>query len=234
MPYVSAAERQRQRWMTLKEALSHIQRVEKLDENAALHHLRLALAEGAVGATWAMSEALLQKAGDSLTSGIQIIDEAVRGAFWLNVRVNLEVGTLEFETRDLIDRDKQPPYGPRRATKRVVQSDRVVWVLKESICKYWKDEEPEEPESTGQPQPQASDDDIIWAIREVFKEIGEGKITHRDKNTIHHEVDKKVSPKRAPRKVVFNLMETTPEFALQRLDVGRPTKKKLKSLSRGK
>src|SRR5580704_14090020 len=65
MPYVSAAERQRQRWMTLKEALSHIQHVEKLDENAALQQLRLALAEGAVGASWAMSESLLQKAGDS-------------------------------------------------------------------------------------------------------------------------------------------------------------------------
>jgi hypothetical protein len=225
--------------MTLKEALSHIQRSEKLDENAALQQLRLALAEGAVCASWAMTEARLQKTGDSPTIGIQIVDDSVRDRFWLSARVNLEVGRLEFETHDVIDED-EPPYGPSRATRRVVQSDRVVWVLKESIFKIWKDEElkeaiiapptEHEPEEPIVEQPtkaknsrKASQEEVIAEFRVFFKEIEVDKKPQPDVNILRgmlaHRIGKPIAEK--TYWMVFNL----PEFKKYQRPAGQPKKK---------
>jgi hypothetical protein len=48
MSSVSEAEQERQKWMTLKDALSHIQHVDQCDEKSALYSLRNALSDAAV------------------------------------------------------------------------------------------------------------------------------------------------------------------------------------------
>jgi hypothetical protein len=89
MPYLSDAERQRQKWMTFKEAISHIRSAEKCDENTALQQLRHALAEGAVESTWALSEAAL---GASIVH--RVVGMPERQHFWLSVLINLAAGTI--------------------------------------------------------------------------------------------------------------------------------------------
>jgi hypothetical protein len=243
MAYLSKAQRARQKWMTLKEALSHIQRFGKLDENAALQQLRLALAEGAVCASWAMTEARLQKTGDSPTIGIQIVDDSVRDRFWLDVRINLEVGRLEFETHDVIDEDK-PPYSPGPATTRVVQSDRVVWVLKDSIFKIWKDEElkeaiiepPTDHEGPIVEHPKdgalgkgkkrkskATQEEILSALRKFFKEVDEGRRAQPKEATIKEQIEFELQ-KEITRKD-FEKAFLTPEFEIYQRGRGRPRKK---------
>jgi hypothetical protein len=59
MPYVSRIDRQRQKWMTLKEAISHIIKAEGCKENTAWEQLRDALADGAVDTSWALTETQL-------------------------------------------------------------------------------------------------------------------------------------------------------------------------------
>jgi hypothetical protein len=46
MPYKSQAERERERWMTLPEAVAHIRATDRCDENAARRQIIKALADG--------------------------------------------------------------------------------------------------------------------------------------------------------------------------------------------
>jgi hypothetical protein len=52
MPYRSKAERELPLWMTLVEAVAHIQAQERCDQVGALRQLRMALGEGEIPARW--------------------------------------------------------------------------------------------------------------------------------------------------------------------------------------
>ena len=52
MPYVSKAEQERARWMTLAEAVAHVQQCDECDADAALSQLRTALGDGQIVTRW--------------------------------------------------------------------------------------------------------------------------------------------------------------------------------------
>jgi len=88
MSYFSIADQQRQKWMTLKEGISHIGRIEKCDEKVALQQLRIALADGVVESSWAVSDAFLDSPEPTLVS-CPIADTRERRKLWLSVPIDL-------------------------------------------------------------------------------------------------------------------------------------------------
>ena len=52
MPYVSNAEKEASRWMTLQQGSEHVQFVDACDEEEAIKRLILAIAEGGLRAQW--------------------------------------------------------------------------------------------------------------------------------------------------------------------------------------
>jgi hypothetical protein len=132
MPYLSKAQRARQnarqKWMTLKEALDHIQRVEKVDDRTAVKEIQLALAEGAVVASRPISDKILEQIGDSPTRGIPIASFIPPEDFWPCVWIDSQLGTIE-------------EIPPNEEARKNYDSPQEIWVLKESILNIWKDTE---------------------------------------------------------------------------------------------
>jgi hypothetical protein len=209
MPYSSIAERKRLKWMTLGEAIYHIQRAEKCDENTALQQLLAALADGAVASSWALNEAALNVSGASKP----IVGALERRQFWLSrCSISLERRTLtDAEDADFED-DELGAIPPR--------SIEDVWVLKEAILEHWTDGAPERAPKN---EPQASKDEIVCALRDVFEDIEKEK-KRWDVNLLHRWVQERVDPKRAPRKVVLRHFATTPEFRQHQRSRGAPRK----------
>jgi hypothetical protein len=228
MPYVSNEERERQKWMTLKEAVSHVQHVDACDEETAVKDLRAALADGAVEVRWA-NETPTQLFVVPVTKAARRVRNT-RKRFWLTVPMNLNGGgsIAELWLDELFAKDVE---GAVEEEDGHTHRRYFIFVLKDQIVKLLKGQELEK---TGKRQPEASDDEIIDALRDTFKDIENGKIKKWDRNMVHKWVEERVEPKRAPRKKVLNLIDKTPEFAKYKRDRGRPSEKKLESSSRGK
>jgi hypothetical protein len=213
--------------MTLKEVLTHLQTVGKCDASDAWQQLRVALAEGAVLASWPMSEPRLRVVGES-KRGRQIVSEAQREEFWRSVRINLSKGTivqqekaLQYEDGRYVDDDDDDDDDDLLPFKEVLRDvERDVWVLKESIRQYWKDDEPE---STGQTHPQPSTPEIPTGslpkkrayasdpqIRETAVQIYDEaeKAGAKPPNVIEAFplVKERLAPKRAPKRKVLPIL----------------------------
>jgi hypothetical protein len=128
MTYFSRAERQRQRWMTLKEAASYIQRVDKCDEKAAEQQLRHALAEGNVEASWPLNKKAL-----SISMRHHVVKASDRETFWYSVAISVAEGTISVADTEDDDAPQAEPFLRRRE----------VWLWKNSIVSLWPDVEPE-------------------------------------------------------------------------------------------
>jgi hypothetical protein len=216
MAYLSKAQRARDQWITLKEAVEHIKRVEKIDENIALQQLRLALADGAVGASWSMDKNLPEEPGDSPACGFEIA--ACPDPFWF-IAIDMEVGTIDFQHKY---ENPSHAYIARHAKKRPRPScDTIVWVWKESILKYW----PEDSDGTKSARkPDATPDDYREALREEYKMFKrEGR---KIPNVNQTDIAYRLPNKRVLAKAVAAIaMEK--EFKDQRLRAGqRPPKRK--------
>jgi len=119
MPYVSRIVRQRQRWITLKEAISHISKAEICNGNAAWQQLRAALADGAVHASWALTETELDRHEPALPHR-DIMPIYTYRELWTPASIDLE--------REFIC-----------LSNSIYPIDRV-WVLKVEILELWSDE----------------------------------------------------------------------------------------------
>jgi hypothetical protein len=118
----------------------------------------------------------------------------------------------------------------------------VVWVLKESICEYWRNEEPEDPiiESAMDHEPKrpivdhlkdkapgnrnkskrkATEKQILHGIREYFKEVEGGRV-QRDVHVMRVQIEEKLDQK-VSRKPFERLLER-PKFDEYRREAGRP------------
>ena len=131
MPYVSAAERERQRWMTLKEALGHIQRVDECDENSAFEQLRAPLADGAVVCSRQLSGA-----------PVPFAKPRERAGFWKAVRFDLVGQNIYwYDFREVFNEDEEEDVDDEdldlSRVKRIEHPICRVWLLKESIFKIW-------------------------------------------------------------------------------------------------
>jgi hypothetical protein len=226
MSYVPRAQRERQKWMTLKEAVSHIRQVDDSDEEIALKDLRAALADGEVESRWANERASQFFVIPIIRNVAPRVEPKAREEFWLTVPIDLDGGgTIPELWLDNLRRtkDQEGTVGEEDDDDDDDTPSRYfVFVLKDKILEIWKGQELEK---TGERQPQASDDEIRDALRDIFKDIEDGKIRQWDRNMVHRWVEAKVDPKRAPRKVVLDLIDKTPEFAKYKRKRGKPKKK---------
>jgi len=203
--------------MTLKEAISHIQSAEKCDENTALQQSLAALAVGAVASSWALDEAFLNVSGATLVSSRPIVDALELRQFWLSrFSVDLECGTITDGAEDGDFEDDELDAAPPRSIE-------DVWVLKGAIFEHWTDGLPERATTI---ESKASEDEILDALRDIFKDVEKGKIKCCNLNILHTWVEDRVEPKRAPRKLVWKLFEKAPELSQYQRGKGRPSKEK--------
>jgi hypothetical protein len=85
MPYISKMERE---WITLKETILHIQRVDGCDEGTALRQLREALGDEAVKARYRVGK--LDSELLAIDLGSELQPDFPRKKFWLTVAINLQ------------------------------------------------------------------------------------------------------------------------------------------------
>jgi hypothetical protein len=135
MSYVSPAERERQRWMTLKEAISHIQRVDGCDEVIAFAQLRRALADGAIEARWGP---------DEFSPRLFEIQPGRRirlATFWRTVPIDGEGGFIPgVYPEDLPDAD---PDIEDNSPEQYMPKRYYLFVLRDSISRHWASFDPE-------------------------------------------------------------------------------------------
>jgi hypothetical protein len=135
MPYVSGTERERQRWMTVREAIGHIQRADKCDNEAAFAQLRRALAHGAIEARWGPDEF------SHTLFDIQPGRRMSLATFWRTVPIDEAGGFIpgvypeDLEDADPDIEDNSPEqYKPKRY---------YVFVLRDSVSRHWASPNPE-------------------------------------------------------------------------------------------
>jgi hypothetical protein len=135
MSYVSPAERERQRWITLKEAISHIQRVDGCDEVIAFAQLRRALADGAIEARWGP---------DEFSPRLFEIQPGRRirlATFWRTVPIDEEGGFIPGGyPEDLPDAD---PDIEDNSPEQYMPKRYYLFVLRDSISRHWASPDPE-------------------------------------------------------------------------------------------
>jgi hypothetical protein len=173
MPYQSKAKRERSQWMTLREAVNHVQAVECSDEAGALKQLRMALGDGDIPAHWA-AEPLppgFYSVGDpSPFSSDQVPTDAL---YWHSVLIFLEGDCRVIDQQRYDDEAQRPPL-PRPRPLLLLRS-RVVelWPLQDQVR---KDSSQTDSASTTQPElpvhRPASTDDILRAARELYQRPG--------------------------------------------------------------
>jgi hypothetical protein len=213
MAYISRAERQRQEWMTLNEAIRHIRQVDRCDEAAALQRLRKALGDGAVEARWGSDEF------SSQLFEIQPRRPLRLATFWLTVPINEGGGFIPgVYQEDWWDPDDEDPanYLPKRY---------YVFVLKDSFFQHWESHsEGSQHESLTKNEP-ASEVEIREAARQVYDEAEalEGKPPNI--NQAADLIVGRLEPKRALRKQVRPILDEE-AFRRRRQPRGvRPKKK---------
>jgi hypothetical protein len=231
MSYVSKEEQEEQKWMTLKEAISHIQRVDGCDQVTAFAQLRTALAEEAVTARFKTSATSRFYAIDL---GSSLDPHWPRRKFWLSVRMDLEgdghIATVTPEGLDKADDqegdvdDEDGDWGPVR-----------LFVLRSAILDIWADplegaregplESPQHQKSPGKAGQPASKVAIRKIAREVYDEAGgeEGPNVEEAYHLIREKLA--AASKIASRELVRDILDGK-EFKDRRRPVGRRSSKK--------
>lgn len=170
MPYQSRAKRERAAWMTLSEAVNHIQSVECTDQAGALNQLRMALGDGDIPTRWAADPPPLggYSIGDpSPFSSEQVPTDAM---YWHNVLIFLDGDGRVIDQPSYYDKTQEPPL-PR---------PRQLLLLRTRVFELWplsnhriKDSQTDLG-STTQPEtlPRRSfdDDEIRSAARDIYRE----------------------------------------------------------------
>jgi hypothetical protein len=149
MTYIPKNVRERQRWLTLPEAISHIMEVEKCTQNSAWERLRTALADKAVRTIYELFEDQLNSEDPSYWYKTPFPHLSAR-EFWTTISIDLDSGSI---------------YLPHAPLPRYIE--RVVWLFKESVLEIWKDKTPEAEKEV------ASNDEIREALRAICKELKE-------------------------------------------------------------
>jgi hypothetical protein len=246
MPYVPKPQRARENWITLKEAMTHIQTMDNCDASSAWLQLQAALAEGAVLASWPMSEATQRRAGERTHH--PIFSEADRENSWRSVRINLSRGTivqqeeaLQYEDGRHVDDDDDDDDGDVLPVKNVAREiEREIWVSKESIFKIWKEDTEEkdlntEPPTNHEPtvpivehptkaedSRKASLEQVIDELRKFFKEREERKTPQPDVHALHGMLADRIGKPIA--KKTFYMAFGRPEFEKYQRKAGQPKK----------
>jgi hypothetical protein len=181
MSSVSEAEQERQKWMTLKDALSHIQHVDQCDEKAALYSLRNALSDAAVAYQ-------LEDKGRFFVPNFfsRGRNRLLERHFWSFISIDLKsggtIGANEFEVyfqgeglQNWYDPDEEGlQYADLTAS-----SCLAIFVLKDDVLKKWNQQRkdpaegpqrPKSPRRVGGLQMEAA---IREKAREVYDEAGE-------------------------------------------------------------
>lgn len=123
MPYVSKAEKEASRWMTLQQGSEHVQFVDACDEDEAIKQLILAVAEGGLRAQWGIGR---RAAANEFRNRVLVYP--LEGT-----SVHIERGKATPTTfsepeieivRSLDDNDFAPLHEP-------------LWVLREDISSIW-------------------------------------------------------------------------------------------------
>jgi hypothetical protein len=123
MPYVSKAEKEASRWMTLQQGSEHVQFVDACDEDEAIKQLILAIAEGGLRAQWGIGR---RAAANEFRNRVLVYP--LEGT-----SVHIERGKATPTTfseskieivRSLDDNDFAPLHEP-------------LWVLREDISSIW-------------------------------------------------------------------------------------------------
>jgi hypothetical protein len=123
MPYVSKAEKETSRWMTLQQGSEHVQFVDACDEDEAIKQLILAIAEGGLRAQWGIGR---RAAANEFRNRVLVYP--LEGT-----SVHIERGKATPTTfsepkieivRSLDDNDFAPLHEP-------------LWVLREDISNIW-------------------------------------------------------------------------------------------------
>jgi hypothetical protein len=205
MPYISKRERERQKWMTLKEAISRIREFEGCDEAAALAQLRAALADGEIETRYAF-DASSELFPIPISLAKASLDDEDVEAFWKKVPIELDddgsissiyLATLHEERRKW------------RARKRY-----VLFLSRGAILKHWADVD------APKQRPVASKDEIRKALVEIYRNADEKSRKPPNINEAYGLVADKLEPKRAPRKLVRGILDE-PVFKERRLERGR-------------
>jgi hypothetical protein len=204
MTYIPRAVLERQKWLTLPEAISHIIDVEKCARNDALGQLLDALVDEAVRTIWALPDDRLNSQ-DPTRWYRSILPHYSALELWMTASINLETQLIRFPHTSI-----SLPIG-------------CVWLLRESVLEIWNEHGPEERAE------KASDDEVLKALRDIFKDVASGKEKRWDLNDLHKWVERRVDPKKRPKKEVLKLFWETPEFAKYKRERGRPRKKKISS-----
>jgi hypothetical protein len=207
MPYVSEEEQEQQKWMTLKEAISHIQRVDRCDEVTALQQLRKALANEAVEARFKISATSRLYAIDL---GASFDPHWPRKKFWLSVPMDLEgdghIATVTPEDLDDEEADHQKEGGEDNEDGD--SPPRRLFIRRSSILGHWE----------------GPLDAIRQAAREVYDEAGEEGPNVNDAYLLIREKLAATS-KIASRDPVREVLDED-EFKNRRRGVGRRLSKK--------
>lgn len=131
MPYVSKAEKEASRWMTLQQGSEHVQFVDACDEDEAIKQLILAIAEGGLRAQWGIGR---RAAANEFRNRVLVYP--LEGT-----SVHIERGKARPTTfsepkieivRSLDDKDFSPLHEP-------------LWVLREDISSIWPEKADKHP-----------------------------------------------------------------------------------------
>jgi hypothetical protein len=231
MPYVSKAEQERQKWMTLKDTMSHIQHVDQCDEKTAFNSLRNALSDAVVA----------YQLEDNGRFFVPNFFERGRHRwleryFWTFISIDLERGgTIDADAYEKcfwgegLENWYDPDVVSIQEADLTVSSNLNIFVLKEDVLKTWGNRPPEGAEertvsAQKVPRPMnASPAEIRRALAYIYDEAE--KAEKRPPNVIEapREVAKVLAPKLAPKRKVEKIL---PEFKHRRFRPGQRTRKK--------
>jgi hypothetical protein len=199
MTYIPRAVVERQKWLTLPEALAHIIEVENCTPNDAWGQLLDALSDEAVRVVWELSADQLNSEDPAYQS---IFPRHPAMDLWMTTSISSDGRRICFPNSFPIPIEK-------------------VWLFKESVLEIWKKYSSEVKRAE-----KASDDEVLEALRDIFKDVASGIKKRWDLNDLHKWVELSVDPKKRPKKEVWEIFRKAPEFAEYQREKGRPRDKK--------
>jgi hypothetical protein len=248
MPYISKPKQERQKWITLKEAILNICNFDQCDEVVALHDLRLALADRTVGYRF--------EAGGWFYS-LELFDGQQNRTrerhFWRSIPIDLKSGAMKREDFDFYFSDVKAltlfydellivdmffsGVGPDLWCPSI-----NIFVFKDDVIKIWGNKNPrshdplegvqrrEDPEEgpkhskiPGKVHGPASEAAVRRALLEIYDEADDAGTRPPNENEALRQVKKRIAPKTTSRKTVRPILK---EFENRRWDRGQHSPKK--------
>jgi hypothetical protein len=246
MPYVSGAERERQRWMTVREAIGHIQRVDKCDNEAALAQLRRALGHGAIEVRWGPGEF------SPTLFDIQPGRRISLATFWRTVPIDEEGGFIP----GVYQEDWWDPDDEEIGPEKYLAHRYYLFVRRDSVSGHWpsaNSENAEEKSPTSELREtvfeEAAAADVqaaaikketgrrnrgyalepqIWeAAVQIYDEAAKAGAKPPNITEAFHLIAKRLAPKLAPKRRVFPVLRED-EFKNRRWRAGQTCPKRMK------